>query len=65
MAINANWEPYTPGKCYECRIGEHDDYDDDVKLCKVTGERGYKTRVKLCRHHRHSSSFVDVQEVQK
>jgi phenylacetate-coenzyme A ligase PaaK-like adenylate-forming protein len=31
MATNANGEQYTPGKCFECRKGEHEDYDDDVQ----------------------------------
>ena len=50
MAINSNGDEYTPGKCFECRAGEHEDEDDDIKQCVVTGDgtkKGY-----LCNHHR-------------
>lgn len=44
--------------CYECRAGEHENYDDDVVMCIVTDPTGddpdYRTpkRGYLCREHR-------------
>jgi hypothetical protein len=41
--------------CYECKLGEHDNYDDDVKRCRVfesdTGDLKYVC-VYLCCEHR-------------
>jgi hypothetical protein len=41
-------------QCHECKLGEHEDYDDDVRLVTVsdpdTGKR--IKRAKLCGEHR-------------
>jgi len=37
----------TANKCYECRASEHDDEDDDIRMCVVNGKRG-----NLCNAHR-------------
>jgi phenylacetate-coenzyme A ligase PaaK-like adenylate-forming protein len=43
MATNGNGDKYTPGKCFECRKSEHEDYDDQVQHCDIidpaTGKR--------------------------
>ena len=31
MTTNSNGDEYTPGQCYECRAGEHEDEDDDIR----------------------------------
>jgi hypothetical protein len=41
-------------RCFECALGEHDNYDDDVRLVGIrdpdTG-RLYR-RARMCREHR-------------
>jgi hypothetical protein len=61
--INGNGDHYTPGRCYECKLGEHEDYSDDIKLCKVTDEDGHIKRINLCADHRYSNDFAEVQEL--
>ena len=41
-------------QCHECKLGEHEDYDDDVKLVTVTDPDTGKRlkRAKLCGEHR-------------
>lgn len=39
--------------CHECRNGEHDNYDDDVRLTVVRDpDTGQVKRANLCEHHR-------------
>jgi hypothetical protein len=52
MVENANGEEYTPGQCYECRNGEHEDYDDDVVMCVITAPGTRPRRGRLCSEHR-------------
>jgi len=42
--------------CSDCRDGEHDNYDDDVKFVTVTekGTKGFFKRAYLCKEHRES-----------
>lgn len=60
MAINGSGDEYTPGKCHECRVGEHDDEDDDVQSCKIVDDRTGKVlkRVNLCATHRFDNQWV-------
>lgn len=43
-------------KCFECRMGEHADFDDDIKLVEIryadepTGK--FVKRAKMCAEHR-------------
>ena len=53
LLTDANGNVYTPGRCFECRAGEHEDIDDEIEMCKIinpdTGKmfkRGY-----LCSAH--------------
>lgn len=53
-ATSDNGDEYTPGRCCECRAGQHEDYDDEIELCVVIDpdtkkiyRRGY-----LCEGHR-------------
>jgi len=41
-------------QCADCRDGEHDNYDDDVKLVMVkeTDERQFLKRAYMCKAHR-------------
>lgn len=41
-------------RCCDCRDGEHDNYDDDVKLTIVRepDEKGFLKRGYLCENHR-------------
>jgi len=40
-------------RCFECRAGDHDDYDDDVRVATVRDpEGGRPRRVSLCGEHR-------------
>lgn len=42
-----------PKRCAECRDGEHDNLDDDVRLCVVTNpDGGPPRRANLCGEHR-------------
>lgn len=54
MATNSNGEQYTPGKCFECRGGEHEDYDDDVQMVYIRDPSTKKviTRGRMCSEHR-------------
>lgn len=40
--------------CKECRDGEHEDYDFEIKLCTVRDPDGLNPtrRMKLCSEHR-------------
>ncbi len=42
-------------RCTECRNGEHEDYDDDIRVVVVidpeTG-KGKGKKIRLCREHR-------------
>ena len=50
---NTNGEKYKPGQCAECKAGEHEDYDDDIKMCAVRDpDTNRVTRKKLCGEHR-------------
>lgn len=55
--------------CSECRAGEHEDYDDDVRLVTVTDpETGKRIkRAKLCAEHREAMAGdgYDVTEAGK
>ena len=54
-------------QCSECRDGEHEDYDDDVRLVTVTDpETGKRIkRAKLCSQHREAlaDDGYDVENV--
>jgi hypothetical protein len=39
-------------KCFECRAGEHDDEDDDIRMCLITLDGERARRGNLCGHHR-------------
>jgi len=41
-------------RCSECRNGEHDDYDDDIRLVYVRDPESNKIilRANLCNEHR-------------
>lgn len=39
-------------KCYECRAGEHEDEDDDIKMCVVRCPGEKTRRGNLCAAHR-------------
>jgi hypothetical protein len=52
MATNSNGDEYTPGQCYECRGGEHEDYDDDIRMCVITAPGERPRRGHLCSEHR-------------
>ncbi len=41
-------------QCAECRDGEHDDYDEDVKLVVIRdpADSSFHKRAKLCGEHR-------------
>jgi len=60
MAIDANGKEYTPGKCYECRAGEHEDEDDDIMMCSVIDNITGKVlkRVRLCAAHRFDNRWI-------
>ena len=66
MPTNANNEVYTPGMCCECRGGEHEDYDGDVKMCYVRNPDTKKViaKGKMCGEHRcmyeDDGNIVDV-----
>jgi hypothetical protein len=40
-------------KCFECRNGEHDDEDDNIKMCNIVDPKTGKTikRGNLCGAH--------------
>lgn len=54
-------------QCSECRDGEHEDYDDNVRLVTVTDPDTGKQlkRAKLCGEHQemHASDGYDVENV--
>jgi hypothetical protein len=52
--VNGNGDEYTPGQCFECRAGEHEDEDDDIKMVTVINPDTKKIyrHGKLCRAHR-------------
>jgi len=54
MVRNSNGDEYTPGNCFECRGGEHEDYDDDIKMVVVIDPETKKIyrRGKMCGEHR-------------
>ena len=49
--INSNGESYKPGKCSECRGGEHDDYTEKGSICTVLLDGKYVKRLYLCEEH--------------
>jgi hypothetical protein len=61
--INGNGDEYTPGKCYECRAGEHEDYSDDIEMCKITQHDGKSKHMNLCGYHRESNDFASVRVI--
>lgn len=40
-------------RCSECRDGEHDNYDDNVELCKVYDNGKFLKKLLLCGAHQH------------
>ena len=55
MATDGNGNEYTPGKCFECRKGEHEDFDNQIAMCRITDPDTGKqiTRGNLCGEHQH------------
>ena len=48
---NSNGEEYTPGKCCECRSGEHEDLNKVFKCCVTDPETGREVIKHLCLDH--------------
>ena len=49
---NANGEEYNPGKCSECRGGEHEDYTEEGAIFKIYDAGGkYVKKAYLCEEH--------------
>lgn len=49
---NSNGEHYTPGKCMECREGEHEDYSESGMIVRVYDLDGkFVRRGYLCDDH--------------
>jgi hypothetical protein len=55
MAIDGNDDYYKPGKCFECRAGEHEDNDDMIIMCSIIDPKTGKQikRGRLCGEHQH------------
>lgn len=47
-------EQVKPHQCCDCRDGEHENYDDEVKLVTVRDpdKRGFVKRGYICKEHR-------------
>ena len=50
---NANGEKYIPGKCFECKRGEHEDEDENYTKVLVRDPNTHKIygRGFVCAHH--------------
>ena len=52
--MKADGSTYEEGRCFECRNGEHEDFDDDVRMTLVRDPDTHKVyrRGYLCSEHR-------------
>jgi hypothetical protein len=51
---------YIPGRCFECRAEEHNDYDNDIRVCSVKNghNKHIIKKVRLCKTHREDGKFL-------
>ena len=49
---NSNGDLYSPGQCYECRAGEHEDEDNDIKMVMLYDDGVLLRKCKMCKTHR-------------